>query len=52
MFWTMHTGIIAAVATVFARYVGFFWDVGASGGSRGIGVAAVVALSAINYARA
>src|SRR6476469_11140572 len=22
MFWTMHTGIIAAIATVFARYLG------------------------------
>jgi APA family basic amino acid/polyamine antiporter len=48
MFWTMHTGIIAAIATVFARYVGFFWDVGDTG-LRVIGVSAVVGLSAINY---
>ena len=34
MFWTMHTGIIAVIATVFARYVTFFFpagDVGAAG---------------------
>ena len=48
MFWTMHTGIIAAVATVFARYAAFFWDVGTSG-HRVIGVAAVLLLSGINY---
>ena len=24
MFWTMHSGILAAIATVFARYAGFF----------------------------
>lgn len=28
MFWTMHSGIIAAVATVFARYVGFLVPLG------------------------
>jgi basic amino acid/polyamine antiporter, APA family len=48
MFWTMHTGIIAAIATVFARYVGFFFDVGDTG-LRVIAVAAVFGLSAINY---
>ena len=24
MFWSMHSGIVAAIAVVFARYVGFF----------------------------
>ena len=48
MFWTMHTGIIAAIATVFARYVGFFFDVGDTG-LRVIAIAAVFGLSAINY---
>jgi APA family basic amino acid/polyamine antiporter len=48
MFWTMHTGIIAAIATVFARYVGFFVDVGDTG-LRLIAIAAIVGLSAINY---
>ena len=28
MFWTMHTGIIAVIAMVFARYVAFFLPVG------------------------
>src|SRR3954454_14825641 len=45
MFWTMHTGIIAAVATVFARYTGFFIPVD----ERVIAVIAVLALSAVNY---
>jgi APA family basic amino acid/polyamine antiporter len=45
MFWTMHTGIIAAVATVFARYAGFFIP----GNERVIAVAAVLLLSGINY---
>lgn len=48
MLWTMHTGIIAVIAMVFARYVGFFWDVGPSG-LRVISVLAVFGLSAINY---
>jgi basic amino acid/polyamine antiporter, APA family len=45
MFWTMHTGIIAAVATVFARYTGFFIPVN----ERVIAVIAVLALSGVNY---
>ena len=48
MFWTMHTGIIAAIATVFARYVGFFFPVG-DVGLRAIAAAAVVILTAVNY---
>jgi APA family basic amino acid/polyamine antiporter len=48
MFWSMHSGIIAAIALVFARYaVG-----GAPAGDaaiRGVAVAAIVGLSAINY---
>ena len=48
MFWTMHTGIIAAIAMVFARYVSFFVPVGPTG-LRSIAVAAIVVLSAINY---
>ena len=45
MFWTMHTGIIAAVATVFARYTAFFIPAN----ERVIAVVAVLALSAVNY---
>ncbi|HEY2163969.1 MAG TPA: amino acid permease [Gemmatimonadaceae bacterium] len=48
MFWTMHTGIIAVIATVFARYATFFFPTG-DVGARAIAVAAVVALTAINY---
>ena len=48
MFWTMHTGIIAVIATVFARYATFFFPVGDIG-ARAIAVAAVVILTAVNY---
>jgi APA family basic amino acid/polyamine antiporter len=48
MFWTMHTGIIAVIATVFARYATFFFPAG-DVGARGMAVAAVVVLTAINY---
>jgi APA family basic amino acid/polyamine antiporter len=48
MFWTMHTGIIAAIAMVFARYVGFFLAVG-DAGLRLLAIAAVALLSVVNY---
>jgi basic amino acid/polyamine antiporter, APA family len=48
MFWTMHTGIIAAIATVFARYAAQFVDVGDTG-IRLIAVGVILALSALNY---
>jgi len=48
MFWTMHTGIIAAIATVFARYVGYFTPLGDMG-TKGVAMAAVLVLSAVNY---
>jgi APA family basic amino acid/polyamine antiporter len=48
MFWSMHTGIIAAIATVFARYTASFVDVG-DAGIRAIAVMVIVALSALNY---
>jgi APA family basic amino acid/polyamine antiporter len=48
MFWSMHTGIIAAIATVFARYTAYFLHAGDSG-IRTIAVLAIVALSALNY---
>src|SRR5262245_53436122 len=31
MFWSIHTGIIAAIATVFARYTAYFIEVGDNG---------------------
>jgi APA family basic amino acid/polyamine antiporter len=48
MFWTMHTGIIAAIAVVFARYSAHFVPVGEAG-IRAIAVAVIVGLSALNY---
>ena len=48
MFWTMHTGIIAAIAVVFARYTAHFVPAGDMG-IRAIAVAVIVALSALNY---
>jgi APA family basic amino acid/polyamine antiporter len=48
MFWTMHTGIIAVIAMVFARYVAFFIPVG-DAGMHLIAVVGIVALTAVNY---
>lgn len=48
MLVTMHTGIIAAIATIFARYTAFFVPLG-TGGSRAVAVAVIVVLSAVNY---
>lgn len=48
MLLTMHTGIIAAIATVFARYVGFFVPMGTTA-TRGVAAAIVLLLSAVNY---
>ena len=47
MFWSMHTGIIAAIAVVFARYVGFFVPLGPTG-IRIVAVTAILGLSAFN----
>jgi APA family basic amino acid/polyamine antiporter len=48
MFWTMHSGIIAAIAVVCARYVGFFVDLG-DGEQRSVAVVVILLLSAVNY---
>jgi len=48
MFWSMHTGIIAAIAMVCARYVGFFVPLGDTG-VRVVAIAAILVLSAVNY---
>ena len=47
-FWTMHTGILAAVATIFARYAGYFVPLGDSG-TRVVAIGAIAVLSAVNY---
>jgi APA family basic amino acid/polyamine antiporter len=49
MFWTMHTGIIAVIASVFARYAALFVDAGPTG-TKILAVSAILVLSAVNYA--
>lgn len=48
MFWSMHTGIIAAIAVILARYAGYFVPL-SEWGVRGVAIAAVLLLSVINY---
>jgi APA family basic amino acid/polyamine antiporter len=48
MFWSMHTGIAAAIATVFARYAAYFIPM-SDAALRSVAVAAILALSAVNY---
>jgi len=49
MFWSMHSGIIAAIAMVFARYTATIAPMG-DAGIRATAVAGILVLSAINYA--
>jgi APA family basic amino acid/polyamine antiporter len=48
MFWSMHSGIIAAIAVVFARYTAFYFPLGESG-IKAVAIAAILVLSGINY---
>ncbi|HZT77478.1 MAG TPA: amino acid permease [Vicinamibacterales bacterium] len=48
MFWSMHSGIIAAIAMVFGRYAATIVPLGDLG-IRLVAVAGIVILSAINY---
>jgi len=48
MFWSMHSGIVAAIAVVFARYAAYFMPLGDMG-VRVAAIAAIVVLSAVNY---
>jgi APA family basic amino acid/polyamine antiporter len=48
MFWTMHSGIIAVIAVVLARYAAFFVPMGDVALSL-VAMAAIVLISAINY---
>ncbi len=48
MFWSMHTGIAAAIATVFARYAGYFVPM-SDLALRGVAITAIVVLSVVNY---
>lgn len=49
MFWSMHSGIIAAVAVIFARYVGQLIALDTTG-TRIVAIGVILVLSAINYA--
>jgi len=48
MLWVMHSGIVAAIAVVAARYAGFFVPLG-DGGVRAVAIGMIFLLSAINY---
>ena len=48
MFWVMHSGIIAAMATVFGRYTAFFYPMETTG-IRAVAVGAIVVISGLNY---
>ncbi|MFQ6046590.1 MAG: APC family permease [Gemmatimonadales bacterium] len=47
MFWSMHSGIIAAIAVVFARYVGYFTPLG-DVGVRLVAIGVILILSTVN----
>ncbi len=48
MFWSIHSGIIAAIAVIFARYVGYFMPLG-SVGIKVVSVVVILIISAVNY---
>lgn len=48
MFWVMHSGIVAAIAVVFARYAAFFFPFGAVGIDL-VAIGCVLLLSVVNY---
>ncbi len=48
MFWSMHSGIIAAISVIFARYAGYFLPLG-DAGIRLVAVGIILLLSAVNY---
>jgi APA family basic amino acid/polyamine antiporter len=48
MFWSMHSGIIAAIAVICTRYIGYLVPLSATE-QRGTAIAAILLLSAVNY---
>ncbi len=48
MFWSVHSGIIAALSVIFARYVGYFVPLGDTG-LRAVAIGGILILSAVNY---
>ncbi len=47
-FWSIHTGVIAAIAVVCARYLTVFLPLGPAA-EQGLAVAVIAAVSALNY---
>jgi APA family basic amino acid/polyamine antiporter len=48
MFWVMHSGIIAAIAVMMARYVGYFVPL-SENGIRVVAITCILLLSLVNY---
>jgi APA family basic amino acid/polyamine antiporter len=48
MFWSMHSGIIAAISLIMARYLAHLVPIGPDG-QIAVAIAGILALSAINY---
>jgi basic amino acid/polyamine antiporter, APA family len=48
MFWSMHSGIIAAIAVIFARYAGYLVPLG-DAGLKALAIGMICFLSAVNY---
>ncbi len=48
MFWSVHSGIIAAIAVILARYVAYFVPLGENA-IRAVAIIAILGLSVINY---
>jgi len=49
MFWSMHTGIIAAIALVFGRYGCYFFDTENPVATKALAIGVIILLSGINY---
>jgi APA family basic amino acid/polyamine antiporter len=48
MFWSAHSGIIAASSVILARYVGFFYPL-EDAGVRAVAIAGILVFSFVNY---
>jgi len=48
MFWSIHSGIIAAISVIFARYLAYFFPMG-DFGIKAVAVGLICMLSAVNY---
>src|SRR5258708_25978414 len=48
MFWTMHTGILSAIAVILARYAGYFFGLNELG-IRALAIAAILGVSFVQY---